>query len=71
MLYKIDDLTKMATEFIEVEAKSPLEAAKIAFPNCKITRDYENKGNLLVYGKVKGRKIDFVKCYVYQREELQ
>ena len=48
MKYYVDDIRNFGSGSKEIEANSPLEAAKMAFPDCKITRDYGNTGDIVV-----------------------
>lgn len=50
MKYYVDDIRNFGSgsNVKEIEANSPLEAAKMAFPDCKITRDYGNTGDIVV-----------------------
>lgn len=49
-----------------IEANSPLEAVKKAYPNCKVTRDYTGKiGNIVVGRFTKQRYSRGYRTYVY------
>lgn len=47
MTYNVEDIRRFGN-IKKIEANSPLEAAKKAFPDCKITRDYSNTGDIVV-----------------------
>lgn len=48
MTYNVEDIRRLFGEVQTIEANSPLEAAKKAFPDCKVTRDYDGKGDIVV-----------------------
>lgn len=53
-----------------IEANSPLEAVKKAYPNCKITRDYTGKiGDIVVGRFTKQRYGRGYRTYVYNIEQ--
>lgn len=51
--YIIDDISKFSQDVKTVEANSPLEAVKKAYPDCEVERDYDNTGNIIVGGPFK------------------
>lgn len=51
MKYNITDINKMFDEPKQIEANSPLEAVKKAFPDYKVTRDYSGKVGDIVVGR--------------------
>lgn len=48
--YTVDDISRFSQDVITVEANSPLEAVKKAYPDCEVSRDYDNTGNIVVSG---------------------
>ena len=41
--YEIDDISRFLQDTIKVEAKTPLEAVKKAYPDYDVKRDYDNQ----------------------------
>ena len=69
MKYFVEDIRSLGNEAVEVDAASPLAAARKVFPNAKITRDLSNAGDIVVgryttqyYGRG-------YRTYVYKMEE--
>ena len=48
MKYNVEDIRCFYGKVQTIEANSPLEAAKKAYPNCKITRNYAGIGDIVV-----------------------
>ena len=69
MTYYIDDTRFFFEETKEIEANSPLEAVKKAYPDYKVTRDYTGKiGDIVVGGLTKQRYGRGYRTYVYNIE---
>lgn len=48
MTYNVEDIRSFWGEALTIEANSPLEAAKKAYPDYKITRSYNGIGDIVV-----------------------
>ena len=68
MKYIIDDISKFSEKGIEIEAKSPLEAVKKAYPDKKISREYGNSANIAVKGRFNYRYGTGYRIYLYKIE---
>lgn len=51
MTYNVEDISIFCGEAQTIEANSPLEAVKKAYPNCKVTRDYSGQIGDIVVGR--------------------
>lgn len=51
MTYYVDDTRTLTSAAVEVEAKTPLEAARKTFPQNVIERDYTGVGDIVVWRK--------------------
>lgn len=72
MKYTVVDIRNFYDDDIEVEAKSPLEAVKKAFPDYVVTRDYSNTGNIVVSGYSQRRYYGRgYRKYVYKTEKIE
>lgn len=51
--YNVDDIRNFGagSNVQTIEANSPLEAVKKAYPNCKVTRDYSGQIGDIVVGR--------------------
>ena len=63
--YEIDDISRFLQDTIKVEAKTPLEAVKKAYPDYDVKRDYNNIGNIVVTGRSNCRYVRGFRKYVY------
>lgn len=66
--YIIDDISSFSESLKEIEAKTPIEAVKKAYPDKKISRDYDNMGNIVVTGRFDYRYGIGYRKYVYRAE---
>ena len=48
--YTVDDISRFSQDVVKVEANSPREAVKKAYPDCEVERNYDNTGNIVVGG---------------------
>ena len=64
--YTVDDISRFSQDVITVEANSPLEAVKKAYPDCEVSRDYDNTGNIVVGGHFETRYGRGYRQYVYK-----
>ena len=64
--YTVDDISRFSQDVIKIEANSPLEAVKKAYPNCEAVRDYDNTGNIVVGGYFETRYGRECRQYVYK-----
>lgn len=51
MKYYVDDTRTLTSAAVEVEAKTPIEAARKIFPKNEIKRKYNGVGDILVWRK--------------------
>ena len=63
--YEIDDISRFLQDTIKVEAKTPLEAVKKAYPDYDVKRDYDNIGNIVVTGRSNCRNVRGYRKFVY------
>ena len=63
--YEIDDISRFLQDTIKVEAKTPLEAVKKAYPDYDVKRDCDNIGNIVVTGRSNCRYVRGYRKYVY------
>lgn len=63
--YEIDDISRFLQDTIKVEANTPLEAVKKAYPDYDVKRDYDNIGNIVVTGRSNCRYVRGYRKYVY------
>ena len=63
--YEIDDISRFLQDTIKVEAKTPLEAVKKAYPDYDVKRDYDNIVNIVVTGRSNCRYVSGYRKYVY------
>ena len=66
--YFVEDIRCPFEQPQEVMAQSPLEAVKKTFPNCKVSRDMNNSGNIVVGNWFNGYYGAVYKRYVYNIE---
>jgi hypothetical protein len=71
MIYNVEDIRLFFGDVKKIEANSPLEAAKKAFPDCKITRDYSNTGDIVVGRYTEQYWGRGYRTYVYNIEKKQ
>ena len=71
MEYYVDDIRKPFEEIKKIEANSPIEAVKKAFPNCKVERDYTNMGEIVVGSYIQTYNSRSYRTYVYKIGESQ
>lgn len=71
MTYNVEDISRFFGEVQTIEANSPLEAAKKAFPDCKVTRDYDGKGDIVVGRYTEQYYGRGYRTYVYKIEKKQ
>ena len=71
MTYYVDDIRCPFGEVQTIEANSPFEAAKKAFPDCKVTRDYDGKGDIVVGRYTEQYYGRGYRTYVYKIERKQ
>ena len=64
--YTVDDISGFLQDVAKVEANSPLEAVKKAYPDCEVERDYDNTGNIVVGGHCETRYGRGYRQYVYK-----
>lgn len=60
MKYYVDDIRQVFEGKKEIEANSPLEAVRKAFPNCKASRDFTNTGDVVVGGYTRRGYVTYV-----------
>lgn len=68
MIYYVTDVDKWSENAKEVEANSPLEAVKKAYPQYNVKRDYNNTGRIVVGGYIETRYGKRYRTYVYEIE---
>lgn len=74
MTYNVDDIRNFGagSNVQTIEANSPLEAVKKAYPNCKVTRDYSGQmGDIVVGRYTKQYYGRGYRTYVYKIERKQ
>ena len=64
--YTVDDISRFSQDVVKVEANSPLEAVKKAYPDYDVKRDYDNKGDIVVGGYFETRYGRGFRQYVYK-----
>ena len=64
--YTVDDISRFSQDVAKIEASSPLEAVKKAYPDCEVARDYDNTGNIVVGGHFETRYGTGYRQYVYK-----
>lgn len=69
MKYNVDDIRTLGSDVMEVEAKSPLKAARKAFPDYVVTRDYSNTGDIVAGGYTQHYYGRGYRTYVYRIEK--
>lgn len=64
--YTVDDISRFSQDVAKIEASSPLEAVKKAYPDCEVERDYDNTGNIVVGVHFETRYGRGYRQYVYK-----
>ena len=65
-IYTVEDIRRFSQDVIKIEANSPLEAVKKAYPDCEVERDYDNTGDIVVGGYFETRYGRGFRQYVYK-----
>lgn len=70
MIYNVEDIRTFFGEVQKIEANSPLEAAKKAYPDYKITRSYGHIGDIVVGGQTEHYWGKGYRTYLYNIEKI-